>query len=144
MGTRNKQPPNEIDYDLITAAECLRRDYPLEYLIKGVLAKGEPTLVCAPLKACKTLLAADMAVALVRGGCFLGYFPVPRPVRTMMLWGESGWRGVQTNIRRIGMAAGATEADLENLFVGVKLPKFGSPEHARASTRKSSEPPSRW
>ena len=121
-----------VDYELITAAECLRRNYPLEYLIKGVLAKGEPVLVCAPLKACKTLLAADMAIALVKGGFFLGYFPVPRPVPTMMLWGESGWRGVQTNIRRIGMAAGATDADFENLFVGVKLPKFGSPAHARA------------
>ena len=134
-----------VDYELITAAECLRRDYPLEYLIKGVLAKGEPTLVCAPLKACKTLIAADMAVSLIKGsvmtvgndsipltGHFLGYFPVPRPVRTMMLWGESGWRGVQSNLRRIGNAAGVTEADFENLFVGVKLPKFGSPAHAAA------------
>lgn len=121
-----------VDYDLITASECLRRNYPLEFLIKGVLAKGEPALIVAPLKACKTLTAADMAIALVTGGYFLGYFPVPRPVRTIMLWGESGKRGMQTNLRRISRAAGATEADLDNLFVGVNLPKFGSPEHARA------------
>ena len=134
-----------VDYELITAAECLRCNYPIEYLVKGVLAKGEPTLICAPLKACKTLIAADMAVSLIKSGVmtvgnagipltghFLGYFPVPRPVRTIMLWGESGWRGVQSNVLRIGAAAGVTDENFENLFVGVKLPKFGSPEHAAA------------
>ncbi len=40
--------PAGVDYELITAAECLRRNYPLEYLIKGVMAKGEPMLICAP------------------------------------------------------------------------------------------------
>ncbi len=34
------------------------------------------------------------------------------------------------------MAAGVTEQDLERLFVGVKLPKFGSPEHTRALDRE--------
>jgi hypothetical protein len=60
---------------------------------------------------------------------FLDHFPVARPVRTILLSGESGWPVFQENIRRISNARGATEEQLENLLTGVRLPKFGNPLH---------------
>jgi hypothetical protein len=46
--------------------------------------------------------------------------------------GESGWRVLQDNIRRVAFRAGAIEQDLKNLLVGIKLPRFGRIDHAAA------------
>jgi hypothetical protein len=125
-------PAAKIDYGLITAAELLRKDCRVEYLVAGVLAKGQHTLLGGPLKACKSLLATDLAISLAIGGYFLGYFPVPRPVRTIYMNGEAGWPVFQENIRRISRRAGADEKQLENLLTGVRLPKFGQPTYMAA------------
>jgi len=103
----------------------LRRDYPVEFLVEGVLAKGQHALWGGPLKACKTLTALDLAVSLAVGGRFLGYFRVPRPVKTIYLSGESGWPSFQDNLRRISRAARIKEEELGNLIVAIRLPKFG-------------------
>ena len=64
------------------------------------------------------------------GDRFLGHFSVPQPARVLFLSGESGWPVLQENVRRISRAAGASDEQLgENLIVGVKLPKFGSPAY---------------
>jgi len=125
-------PAAKIDFGLITAAELLRKDCRVEYLVAGVLAKGQNTLLGGPLKACKSLLATDLAISLAIGGHFLGYFPVPRPVRTIYMNGEAGWPVFQENIRRISHRAGADEKQLENLLTGVRLPKFGQSTYMAA------------
>jgi hypothetical protein len=121
-----------IDYGLITASEMLCRDYPIEYLVPGVFAKGQHCLLGAPLKGCKSLVAIDLAVALSTAGRFLDHFPVPRPVRSIVISLESGWPVLQENVRRISRAAGATAEDLGNLFVAIRGPKFGRPDHMQA------------
>jgi hypothetical protein len=121
-----------IDYGLITGTELLSRDCRLEYLIPGVLAKTQHTLLGAPLKGCKSLIALDMAIALSTGGTFLNYFPVPQPVKTIVISLESGWPVLQSNIRRISNAAGVAPSQLDNLLVAVKGPKFGKTEHMSA------------
>jgi len=70
-----------------------------------------------------------MAVSLAMGGTFLDHFAVARPVRTILLCGESGWPVFQENIRRISVARGATEEQLGNLLTGIRLPKFGNALH---------------
>jgi hypothetical protein len=118
-----------IDFGIITAAELLRRDCSVEFLIPRVLAKGQHHILGGPLKCCKSLIATDLAVSLAMGGKFLDHFQAARPVRTILLSGESGWPVFQENIRRISQARGATEGQLENLLTGVRLPKFGNPLH---------------
>ena len=120
-----------IDFGIITAAELLRKDCSVEFLIPHVLAKGQHHILGGPLKCCKTLIASDLAVTLAMGGGgrFLDFFPAARPVRTILLCGESGWPVFQENIRRISNARGATEQQLANLLTGVRLPKFGNKLH---------------
>lgn len=121
-----------IDLGIITAAELLRKDCSVEFLIPDVLAKGQHHILGGPLKCCKSLIATDLAVSLAMGGKFLDHFPAARPVRTIILSGESGWPVFQENIRRISTARGATEQQLENLLTGVRLPKFGNSLHQDA------------
>jgi hypothetical protein len=121
-----------IDYGFIGGPDLLARDCRVEYLIPGVLAKGQHCLLGAPLKACKSLIAIDQAVALATGGTFLGRFHVPRPVRTLLISLESGWPVLQENIRRISRAAGAAPQQLSELFIAIRGPKFGKAEHLEA------------
>lgn len=116
----------KIDFGIITAAELLRKDCSVEFYIPGILAAAQHHILGGPLKCCKTLIASDLAISLAIGGRFLDHFDVPRPVRTILLCGEAGWPVFQENIRRISVARGATEKQLENLLVGVRLPKFGN------------------
>ena len=118
-----------IDFGIITAAELLRKDCSVEFLIPHVLAKDQHHILGGPLKCCKSLIATDLAVSLSMGGRFLDHFEVTRPVRTILLCGEAGWPVFQENIRRISGARGATEEHLENLLTGVRLPKFGNVGH---------------
>ena len=131
-----------IDYQLISGAELLRRNYPVEQLVKGVLVKGQHTLWGGVLKGCKSLTVDDLAISLAAGVSWLGHFSIPHPVKTILLSGESGWPVLQENVRRIAKAA---QVDLElleqNLRVGVRLPKFGRPDYmdALAETVKREE-----
>ncbi len=121
-----------IDYGFLAGPDLLAKDCRVEYLIPGVLAKGQHCLLGAPLKACKSLIAIDQAVALATGGVFLGRFHVPRPVRTLLISLESGWPVLQENIRRISQAAGVSPEQLGRLFIAIKGPKFGKQEHLDA------------
>jgi hypothetical protein len=128
-----------IDYGFIGGAELLAMDCRIEYLIPGVLAKGQHCLLGAPLKSCKSLIAIDQAVALATGGTFLGRFHVARPVRTLLISLESGWPVLQENIRRISGASGVTPEQLGNLFIAIRGPKFGKAEHLEAIARAVEE-----
>ncbi|MGA2034437.1 MAG: AAA family ATPase [Thermoguttaceae bacterium] len=126
---QDREPEDRIDFGIITAAELLRKDCSVEFLIPHVLAKGQHHILGGPLKCCKSLIATDLAVSLAMGGRFLDHFDVARPVRTILISGESGWPVFQENIRRISHARQATEEQLENLLTGVRLPKFGNVVH---------------
>ena len=126
-----------MDYELITASECLRRDYPLEFFIRGVMAKGEPMVIVAPLKACKTLTAARHGDLAHQGRSLPRLLP-RYPTRSHdYALGRIGvaWRPKQLAAHQPGRRRQA--ADLDNLFVGVKLPKFGMPNMLGHSTGKS-------
>ena len=70
----------------------------------------------------------------------MNHFQAARPVRTILLCGESGWPVFQENIRRITEARGVKQSTLlDNLFVGVKLPKFGNALHQETLTREITE-----
>ncbi len=129
---KDGETEEQIDFGIITAAELLRRDCSVEFLIPHILAKGQHHILGGPLKCCKSLIATDLAISLAMGGAFLDHFSVARPVRTILLSGESGWPVFQENIRRIGNAREATEEQLENLLTGIRLPKFGNALHQDA------------
>jgi len=124
-----------IDYGLITGLDLLNRDCRIEYLVKRVLVKGQHTLLGGPIKCCKSLVAVDLACSLAGGAPWLGHekFHVPRPVKTILMNGESGWPVLQEAVRRIAAAREVPDDLLaENLLVGTRLPKFGHPPYLDA------------
>ena len=125
-----------IDYGAITAAELDQQEHNIEFLIPGVMAAGQHMLIGGPQKSLKSLIgAADLGVSLAFGGYLLGHFKVRRAVRTAIFSAECGWPVLQENLRRVSRAAGRELRDASGLMVAIKLPLFGSAEHANATRR---------
>jgi hypothetical protein len=129
---------------LLSSSEFDRTEYKLEWLIKGVLVRGQPCVFGGPRKSLKTNTLVDLALALgapydedsVRrrrpelgpdSALYLSYFEIPRQCRVGLFSGESGGATVQETARRI---ARAKRVDLSQAAVswGFTLPRFGVPE----------------
>jgi hypothetical protein len=111
----------------VDAAAFARTDYSPEWLVKGLLVRGQPAVAGGARKMMKTSALADMVVRLASGTPFLGHFPVPRPVRVAFLSAESGPFTLQETHARVCAARGVRLADLkENLVLQFTLPQFGS------------------
>lgn len=116
-------------FNPITAAELASGEFVLEYLIEGVLVKGQPCGIYGPKKALKTSIALDLAISLARGGYFLGRFKVQSPVRVAVFSGESGLPTLQETARRICAAAFCELSDVQNLLFCDRVPQFNAPKH---------------
>ncbi|MFO0938319.1 MAG: AAA family ATPase [Gemmataceae bacterium] len=104
-------------FEFIDSAAFAEGDYRAEWLIKGVLVKGEPAVAAGASKSLKTTICGvDLGVSLASGTPFLGRFSVPNAVHVAIASGESGARTLQETAKRICQAKGFT---LESL--GPKL-----------------------
>jgi hypothetical protein len=115
---------NEITYATLTGQQLDAQNYSIEYLVPGILAAGQHTLLGGPHKALKTLTACDLAIALTLGGRFLGHFKTTRAAKTAIMSGECGWPVLQQYLRRIARAAGSDLGQLPGILVSTDLPKF--------------------
>ena len=106
--------PQDVGPAFIGSAEFAAGDYRLEYLIPGVLVRGQPGVICGPQKSLKTNIAVDLALSLGWGVPFLGYFRVPTAVRVGFISGESGEATLQETAARIAAAKGYDLADAED------------------------------
>lgn len=133
-------------FPLLTAAELRDTSDDLEYLVDGVLVKGQPGGIFGSKKTLKTNIAIDLALSLaqtaeddfgnVSGGLFLGRFKVPRPVRVALLSGESGRGTIAETARRIGRSKGWHDlGDFNGVLFGFDLPRFGEPGDLAALRR---------
>lgn len=110
----------------ITAAELAGGDYCVDYIVEGILAKGQPCGLLGPQKALKTSLAIDLAVAIATGGFFLGKWRVNGRRRVLMMSGESGLATIQETAARVCDAAFKTLAEIDGLSFCDVLPRFGN------------------
>jgi hypothetical protein len=117
-----------IVYRHLSSAELFSGDFTPRYIINGVLAENEQCLWAGPEKGMKTSTAMDAAVAIDRGGYWLGYFPVTSPRKVAVMSGEAGATFLQDLGRRISAAAGNDPMEL-GIEWFLDLPILGDERH---------------
>ena len=124
--------PPRIEFPGITSAELANTDYQLEYLIDGLLVRGQPGGIFGSKKSLKTNMSIDLALSLSIGGMFLGQFQVTRAVRMGIMSGESGAAVIQETARRIAHSYNWSLENFENVIWEFSLPRLGDFEHLLA------------
>lgn len=97
---------DEFEFKGLTSAELDAGDFALDYLIDGILVKGQPAIIAGPKKSLKTNLSVDLTLSLCTGTPFLGRFPVVKPIRAGLMSAESGEATMQETARRIAFSKG--------------------------------------
>lgn len=113
---------------LISSKELAEGDYKSEYLVSGLLVKGQPAIIAGGKKSLKTTLAIDLSLSLGSGAKFLNHFYVPKPVRVGLMSGESGASTIQESARRIAKSKPWFELSAyENCLWSFNVPQLGDP-----------------
>lgn len=112
-----------------------------DWLIEGMIERGQRGLVVAPPKCGKSLMFLDMVVSLASMTRFLGANPYPRPVRTAVISREDGPDLVK---RRLMQLAAGRDLSLEeiNQFIHVNTVKQSSSFHI--DSQKELEEMAQW
>lgn len=126
-GSRGSEPGKER-FPSWTARELDDADFNLEYLIPGILVKGQPGLYVGPQKSLKTNTAIDLVLSLSSGFPFLGEFKVKQTVTAAFVSGESGESTIQETARRIALSKGQPLRAFENVHFVFNLPSLTSDE----------------
>lgn len=124
--------PTEPLFPYITSPELDMNQFQLEYIIEGVLVKGQPGVIAGPKKSLKTNISIDLALSLGCGGHFLGRYRVVRPVRVGVMSGESGAATIQETARRVCRSKGLMLRNLNNVFWSFKVPQLDNKVHIQA------------
>lgn len=118
------QSAPEERFTAITSNELSKSEFTLEYLIEGVLVRGQPAVIAGPKKTLKTTIAIDLALSLGHAGLFLGRYNVPEAVRVGVMSGESGAATIQETARRISWAKHWSLEYFENVVWSFDVPQL--------------------
>ncbi|MFV0442161.1 MAG: bifunctional DNA primase/polymerase [Planctomycetaceae bacterium] len=127
--------PPEFQFTAITSRELETNTYTLDYLVEGVLVRGQPTVIAGPKKTLKTNISIDLALALGHGGLFLTRLNVPNAVRVGVMSGESGAATIQETARRIALSKNWTLENFTGVFWSFDVPQLNNHKHVEALTR---------
>ena len=130
---------DEITYPVHTLAELVSGDFTIDYLIRGIVAKGQPTIVAGMQKTLKTSITLDLAISLASGEPFLGQFNVDHRANVLMMTGESGLPTLQETAIRICRAKGIDPMQCEGLCFSDRVPQIYSELHREAVRRVIAE-----
>jgi hypothetical protein len=129
------RPADGLRFTAITSRELATNTYDLEYLVEGVLVRGQPTVIAGPKKTLKTNISIDLALSLSHAGLFLGRFNAPAAVKVGIMSGESGAATIQETAKRIAWAKQWSLEYFEAVFWSFDVPQLNVPTHIAALRR---------
>jgi hypothetical protein len=138
-GQQDRPAREGYRFSPLTAGQLARNVRKPEWLVEGLLMRGQPAIWGGPYKSLKTRLAVDLAVSLATRMPFLGKFKVYSPVRVALLSGESGEWAILETIRRVCAARQhpierrpLDPTSIDNLLIDFRLPRLGLDEDLKA------------
>ena len=124
-----------LTFPAISSRELDEGEYELEYLINGILVRGQPGVIAGPKKTLKTNLSIDLALSLASGGRFLGHFQAEGEYRVGLMSGESGAATIQETARRIAASQSGRLSNYKNAIWSFTVPQLGQADHIAALRR---------
>lgn len=133
-GRPERKAPKPYDMEIIRHEDFMKKDFSVEWLIDGIVAKDSNMVIGGPLKTLKTSLAMDLCLAIASGGKFLGKFQAPKARPVIFVSGESGQLPLYWLCRHVMEFMQAAEPEDAPLLIpeflwSFKLPKLSVPEH---------------
>jgi replicative DNA helicase len=117
----------------IGGREFMSRRYDRDFIVRGMLVRGRPTILAGPKKSLKTTLSVELAVCMATASDFLDSFRVTRPNRVLLVSAESGEATLQETCRRVCRNKGLDpDLDLGGLFFAFDLPRLDSADDLAA------------
>ncbi|MGV3483344.1 MAG: bifunctional DNA primase/polymerase [Planctomycetaceae bacterium] len=98
---QNRRATDEPIFKIVTSRDLDASQYDMEYLISGILVRGQPSMIAGPKKTLKTNISIDLALSLAEATPFLGKFDVQLSRRVGVMSGESGAATIQETARRV-------------------------------------------
>lgn len=123
-----RRSQNGFHFGPITSAAFADGDYRPQWLIRGLLVRGQPCVLGGPKKSLKTSLVVDLAISIATGLPFLGQFPIQTRHRVAILSGESGEHTLQETAFRVCRNKGVDLAAVDVLW-GFSLPRLAHADH---------------
>jgi len=125
--TCHEVAPPERRVSFIDTLTLDQTEYPLDWLVDGILVAGQPAIVGGAKKVLKTSILVDLAFALGTGGSFLGRFRAEQRRRVGVISGESGQATLQETYRRVRQSRQFPEqAASTSVFWSFRLPQLTS------------------
>lgn len=117
-------------FAVVNASELAAGNYKTSYLIPGILAEHQATLLAGLFKTLKTSFGLDMAISLASGEPLLGKFSVPERKRTLVLTAESGLATIKETCLRICCEKEIELSDQKEFFsVTDRVPQLKNSDH---------------
>lgn len=112
---------------LLTSAQLRDLEVHTRFLVRGILAEGQPAVIGGRSKVLKTSIAIDLAVTLGSGTPFLGHFNADRV--SVGFWsGESGAATIKETALRIAQSKAVDLGEVDVLWC-FDLPRMCRADH---------------
>jgi len=116
--------------NVMSCAELLALDLHVDFLVDGILVRGQPGVIGGRSKTLKSSMLVDLVLSLGTGQPFLGQFATKRA--TTAYWsGESGAATIRAKARAVAAARGFALGDAD-VFWSFDLPKLARADHLSA------------
>ena len=123
---------DSITFAPLTLAELMTKNISVEYLIRRILAEGQPLLLAGPVKSMKTSIMLDLCLSLATGTPFLDFFEVERKIMVGVFSGESGMPTIGETLRRIARRRRIDPNDVDTLILSDHVPRLSNTSHLDA------------